>query len=162
MAMKSYLAKDPGSARSWALIDVEGRPLGRVATRIADILRGKHRPTFTPHVDAGEFVVVVNADKVKLTGRKETQKLYQRYSGYRDGLKKIPASVVRQHHPDRLIRLAVKGMLPHNTLSRKLETRLKVYAGPDHPHAAQNPRKVDLGKIASRALRTRPRRAGRE
>ena len=142
--MKTYLAKDPGDGRGWVVVDAADKPLGRLAVKIADVLRGRHRPTFTPHVDTGDFVVVVNAEKVKLSGRKETKKIYHRFSGYRGGLKKIPASVVRQRHPDQLIRLAVKGMLPNNNLSRKLAVRLKVYAGPEHPHAAQNPRRVEL------------------
>ena len=141
--MKSFQAKDPGEARDWLLVDAAERPLGRVAVKIADALRGKDRPTYTPHVDTGVFVVVVNADKVKLTGRKEDQKLYQRYSGWRGGLKKVPASAVRERHPDRMIKQAVKGMLPGNTLSRGMLSRLKVYAGATHPHEAQQPRAVE-------------------
>ena len=142
--MKTFVAKDPGTARGWVLVDAENKPLGRLAVRIADILRGKTKATFTPHVDTGDFVVVVNAEKVKLSGKKDEQKIYRRYSGYRGGLKEIKASVVRERHPDRLIRLAVRGMLPKNNLSRKLFRRLKVYPGDQHPHAAQNPQKVDL------------------
>lgn len=118
--------------------------MGRLAVKIANILRGKNKVTFTPHVDTGDFVVVINAEKVKLTGRKDEQKIYQRYSGYRGGLKEIKASVVRERHPDRLIKLAVKGMLPKNNLGRKVFGRLKVYAGGGHPHTAQNPQKVGL------------------
>lgn len=142
--MKTFLPKDPGDDRAWLLVDAQDKPLGRLAVKIADILRGKNKATFTPHVDTGDFVVVVNAEKVKLTGRKNEQKIYQRYSGYRDGLREIKASVVRERHPDRLIKSAVKGMLPKNNLSRKMFTRLKVYAGNQHPHAAQNLRKVEL------------------
>lgn len=142
--MKTFLPKDPGNDRSWLLVDAQDKPLGRLAVKIANILRGKNKVTFTPHVDTGDFVVVINAGKVKLTGRKDEQKIYQRYSGYRGGLKEIKASVVRERHPDRLIKLAVRGMLPKNNLSRKLFRRLKVYAGDRHPHAAQNPRKVEL------------------
>jgi len=137
--MKTFLPKDPGAQRAWLLIDAAGQPLGRLAVRIANLLRGKHKPIFCPQVDTGDFVVVINAEKVKLTGRKETQKLYDRFSGYRSGLKRIPAAVVRARHPDRLIRLAVRGMLPKNHLGRKMFRRLKVYAGAEHPHTAQKP-----------------------
>ena len=141
--MKSYIAKDPGADRAWYLVDAEGEPLGRLAVRIANILRGRNKPTYTPHVDTGDFVVVVNAEKVKLTGRKEEQKMYQRYSGHRGGLKKTKASVVRAKHPDRMIQQAVKGMLPRNTLSRRMFSRLKVYAGAEHPHDAQAPARIE-------------------
>ncbi len=140
--MKSFVAKDPGENREWLLIDAEGKVLGRLAVEIARALRGKDKPTFTPHIDTGAFVVVVNAEKVKLTGRKDVQKIYQRYSGYRDGLKRTPVAEMRKRHPDRIIRQAVHGMLPKNTLSRLTLSRLKVYAGAEHPHAAQQPRKV--------------------
>ena len=143
--MRSFIAKDPGADRDWYVVDATGKSLGRVAVGIANILRGRNKPTFTPHVDTGDFVVVVNAEKVKLTGRKEEQKVYQRYSGYRGGLKETPAGVVRQRHPDRLIRMAVKGMLPKNNLSRRAFSRLKVYAGETHPHEAQKPEPVEVG-----------------
>lgn len=142
--MKTFLPKDPGQNRDWVLVDAQDKPLGRLAVKIADILRGKNKAIFTPQVDTGDFVVVINADKIKLTGRKEEQKLYQRYSGFRGGLKKIKASVVRERHPERMIETAVRGMLPKNNLSRKSFGRLKVYAGDKHPHAAQGPRKVEL------------------
>ena len=137
--MKTFLPKDPGANRAWFIVDAAGRPLGRVATQIANLLRGKDKVTFTPQVDMGDFVVVVNAAQVKLTGRKETQKTYQRYSGYRSGLKEIPASALRQKHPEWMVSLAVKRMLPKNNLSRNVFRRLKVYAGDQHPHAAQCP-----------------------
>ena len=137
--MKTTLPKDPGQDRDWYLVDASGEPLGRLAVKIADVLRGKNKPTFTPHVDTGAFVVVVNAEKVALTGRKEEQKIYQRYSGYRSGLKEFKASVVRERHPDRMILQAVRGMLPKNKLSRGTFGRLKVYAGGEHPHEAQKP-----------------------
>ena len=142
--MKSFVAKDPGADREWLLVDAQDKPLGRLATKIADVLRGKNKPTYTPHVDTGAFVVVVNAAKVKLSGRKDEQKVYHRYSGYRGGLKEIPVSVMRERHPDRIIKLAVKRMLPKNNLSRHMFTRLKVYAGEAHPHSAQKPREVEL------------------
>jgi len=141
--MKTFLPKDPGDGRKWLLVDADGKTLGRLAVRIADALRGKDRPTFSPQVDTGDFVVVINAEKVKLTGRKEDQKMYKRYSGYRGGLKETKASVLRARHPDRMITLAVRGMLPKNNLCRGMVRRLKVYAGNEHPHEAQGPQKVD-------------------
>jgi large subunit ribosomal protein L13 len=143
--MKSTLAKDPGPERPWVVVDADGLVLGRLAVRIADMLRGKDKPTFTPHVDAGAFVVVVNAEKVKLTGRKEETKVYRRYSGYRGGLKEVTAGTMRAQHPERLIKLAVKGMLPKNRLGRKVFRRLKVYVGEEHPHAAQVGKAVEAG-----------------
>lgn len=121
------------------MIDATDQTLGRLAVRIARILRGKDKPTFTPHLDTGDSVVVINAEKVVLSGRKEEQKIYQRYSGYRGGLKEKTAAQVRKRHPERLIELAVRGMLPRNRLGRQLNRKLKVYAGSEHPHAAQNP-----------------------
>jgi len=141
--MKTTIPKTGARSRDWLVVDAAGKPLGRLAVRIADALRGKNRPDFTPHVDTGDFVVVINAEKVALTGRKNEKKVYRRYSGHRGGLKEIPASVLRQRHPDRLIRLAVKGMLPKNSLSRRMFRRLKVYAGVQHPHAAQHPHAVE-------------------
>jgi large subunit ribosomal protein L13 len=142
--MKSTLGKNPGDEREWLLVDAADKPLGRLAAEVADVLRGKDKPTYTPHIDMGAFVVVVNAEKVKLTGRKEEQKEYQHYTGFRSGLKKTTAAVVRASHPDRMIRQAVRGMLPKNNLSRRAVRRLKVYAGAEHPHEAQNPREVTL------------------
>jgi large subunit ribosomal protein L13 len=137
--MKTFLPREAAVERKWVLMDAEGQSLGRLAVRIANVLRGKHKPIFTPAVDTGDFVVVVNAEKVKLTGKKEEQKIYHRYSGYRGGLKETPAAQVRATHPDWLITLAVRRMLPKNHLSRNVLTRLKVYAGTEHPHAAQKP-----------------------
>ena len=142
--MKTFLPKDPGSNRNWFVVDATDKPLGRLAVAISDILRGKNKPTFSPQVDTGDFVVVVNAEQVKLTGRKNDQKIYQRYSGHRGGLKEIKASVMRERHPDRMIHLAVRGMMPKNTLARGMIKRLKVYAGTEHPHEAQNPQALDL------------------
>jgi large subunit ribosomal protein L13 len=142
--MKSFIAKNPGVAREWVVVDAADKPLGRLAAKVADVLRGKDKPTFTPHVDSGSFVVVVNAQKVKLTGRKEDQKIYQHYTGYRSGLKETPASVMRERHPERMIELAVRGMLPKNKLSRKILRHLKVYAGAEHPHEAQGAKAVEL------------------
>jgi large subunit ribosomal protein L13 len=142
--MKSTLGKNPGSEREWLLVDAADQPLGRLAAEVADVLRGKDKPTYTPHIDMGAFVIVVNAEKVKLTGRKDAQKEYQQYSGFRSGLKKTTAAVMRARHPDRMIRQAVAGMLPKNNLSRRAVRRLKIYAGDQHPHEAQNPRAVTL------------------
>jgi large subunit ribosomal protein L13 len=141
--MTTWLPKDPGEKRPWALLDAADKPLGRLAVRIANMLRGKHRPTYSPHVDTGDFVVVINAEKVKLTGKKNEQKEYLRFSGYRSGLRRIRAREMRKRHPDWMIRLAVKRMLPKNHMSRRVIRRLKVYAGAEHPHAAQKPQKAD-------------------
>lgn len=135
--MKTFVAKDPGENRNWWVVDAEEKPLGRLAVGIANVLRGKDKPTYTPHVDTGDFVVVVNAEKVKLTGRKEEKKVYLRYSGHRGGQKSQTAAQLRATHPDRMIKLAVRGMLPRNHIARQMFSRLKVYAGPEHPHAAQ-------------------------
>lgn len=141
--MKTTIIKIEEKDRAWLLIDASNKPLGRLAVKIANALRGKGKPIFAPQVDTGDYVVVLNAAKVKLTGKKEDNKIYQRYSGYRSGQQRIAAHVVRERHPDRLIIQAVKRMLPKNLTSSKVMTRLKVYAGDKHPHLAQNPRKAD-------------------
>jgi len=137
--MQTYNAQSGEIDRSWYVVDASEYELGRLATRLATVLRGKHKPTFTPHVDTGDFVVVLNASKVKLTGRKRTQKLYHRYSGYPGGLASVDAQTVLDTDPERVIRQAVKGMLPKNRLSRQVIKKLKIYGGDDHPHAAQKP-----------------------
>jgi large subunit ribosomal protein L13 len=137
--MKTTIAKADDSARIWYLVDATDKPAGRLAARIAHVLRGKAKPTYTPHVDTGDFVVVVNVEKIKLSGNKDETKIYQHFTGFPDGRKTVPAKVVRARNPGRIIEQAVKGMLPRNRLSRGLITRLKVYAGPKHPHAAQKP-----------------------
>jgi large subunit ribosomal protein L13 len=142
--MKTTLAKESEVNRAWFLVDATDRPVGRLAVKIANVLRGKTKPTYTPHVDTGDFVVVVNAEKVKFTGNKETKKLYTSYSGFPGGLKQIKACDVRAKHPTHLISHAVKNMLPKNHLSRHMFTRLLVYAGKDHPHAAQKPQALAL------------------
>lgn len=142
--MKTTLPDKKNIKREWKLVDADGKILGRLSTEIANILRGRHKPIYTRHLDTGDFVVVVNADKVRLSGRKETDKIYHRYSGYRSGLKEIPAEIMREKHPDQLIRLAVKGMLPKTVLSDSMLRRLKVYPGDNHPHKAQNPAPVEL------------------
>ena len=142
--MKTFLPRDPGTNRSWFIVDANGKCLGRLATKIADILRGKNKVIFSPQVDTGDFVIVINAEKIKLTGKKDQKKMYARYSGFRSGLKETPAFVLRERHPDRIIQLAVKGMLPRNNLNRNLFSRLKIYAGEKHPHAAQKPVEIQL------------------
>jgi large subunit ribosomal protein L13 len=141
MSTKTFqMSKEQGLAdRQWVVVDADGAVLGRLATRIADLLRGKGKPTFTPHVDCGDFVVVINAAQVKLTGNKETAKLYHRHTGYPGGLRTMNASEMRARFPDRLIRNAVVGMLPRNRLGRALADKLKIYPGSQHPHASQQP-----------------------
>ena len=131
-------------AHSWYVADVEGKTLGRAATKIADVLRGKHRPTFTTHADAGDFVVVVNADKVRLTGQKWTKKLYYDHSLFPGGLRTQTAEQLRKRHPTDLVKRAVWGMLPKGPLGRRIYKKLKVYAGAEHPHAAQQPKPLKL------------------
>ena len=137
--MKTYQPKPGEIERRWYVVDASGQILGRLASRIAAVLRGKHKPSFVPHVDVGDFVIVVNAHKIGVTGRKEKNKVYRSHSGYPGGLTVRSLGEVRKRHPDRLLRDAVRGMLPHTTLGRKMILKLKLYAGPDHPHAAQKP-----------------------
>ncbi len=136
---------------AWWIVDLEGETLGRAATRIAHVLRGKHKPTFTPHIDDGDFVVVVNAEKVKLTGRKWEQKTYYRHTGYVGGIKQTTAEELRELHPDRVITKAVKGMLPRGPLGRAQLRKLKVYGGAEHPHTAQQPKKLNLETLLGKA-----------
>ena len=128
----------------WHLIDADGQVLGRIATRAARILQGKHKAVYTPFIDTGDHVVVVNASKVKLTGRKEDQKIYRQHSGYEGGLRETRARIVRQRHPERLIEDAIRGMLPKTKIGEAMYRKLKVYAGPDHPHSAQKPMKLEV------------------
>ena len=137
--MKTFSAKEEDLQRKWFIVDAEGEVLGRLASEISRILRGKHKPIFTPHVDTGDHVIVVNAAKVRLTGKKLKDKVYYWHSGYPGGLKSINAKKLLERKPERIIELAVRGMLPKNKLGRKTFQKLKVYAGPEHPHAAQNP-----------------------
>jgi large subunit ribosomal protein L13 len=136
---RTYVANAADREREWVLIDAAGQTLGRLATQIADILRGKRKPQYTPHVDTGDFVVVVNAERIAVTGNKRAQKLYRRHSGYPGGLKTRTLAQMLERRPEEVLRLAVKGMLPRNRLGRKQLTKLKIYAGPEHPHAAQQP-----------------------
>ena len=143
LEQKSYVLKEKDIKPRWWIVDLEGKTLGRIATRIADVLRGKTRATFTPNTDAGDFVVAINADKIKLTGKKWDDKIYYRHSGYPGGLKERTAKELLAKHPEDLITKAVKGMLPKNFLSAQLLTKLKVYAGSAHPHEAQQPKPFD-------------------
>jgi large subunit ribosomal protein L13 len=142
--MKTYQAKKEELKYQWYLVNAEGKVLGRLASELAKILRGKHKPTFTPHLDTGDFVVVVNAEKVGLTGKKLKDKIYYRHTGYPGGIKEVSAEKLLAKKPTELIRRAVKGMLPKNSLGRQMLRKLKVYAGPDHPHKAQNPVPLEL------------------
>ena len=142
--MRTYTPKAGEITHNWWVVDATGRPLGRLATQIAVILRGKHKPMYTPHLDVGDNVVVVNAKKVVLTGNKADQKTYFRHSGYMGGEKHIPFRRMIETHPERVIELAVKGMLPKNSLGRAIRKKLKVYAGADHPHQGQRPEPLDI------------------
>ena len=139
LSMKTWNAKKETVERRWYVVDADGQTLGRLATRIADTLRGKRKPQYTAHVDTGDFVVVVNAEKVAVTGKKLEQKIYYRHSGYPGGLRQRTLAEELERRPTEVLRKAVKGMLPRNRLARKQLTKLKVYAGPEHPHGAQNP-----------------------
>ena len=143
-AMKTYVANPTDRERNWLIVDATGLTLGRLSTQIADALRGKRKPTYTPHVDTGDFVVVINAEKISVTGNKLANKMYYRHSGYPGGLKSRTLTEMLDRRPEEVIRLAVKGMLPRNRLARKQLTKLKVYAGPDHPHAAQQPQPMEI------------------
>ena len=142
--MSTYMAKVETVERKWYVIDAAGKPLGRVAVAAANILRGKHRPEFTPHVDCGEFVIIVNAEKAVLTGKKLEQKYYRRHSGYIGGLKEVQYKTLMATKPELAMELAVKGMLPHNSIGAKSATRLKVFAGAEHTHAAQKPEAIEV------------------
>ena len=142
--MKTYSAKPGEITREWYLVDAEGKTLGRLATQIADTLRGKRKPQYTPHVDTGDFVVVVNAEKIQVTGNKLDQKRYYRHSGYPGGLRSRTLREQLERRPTEVLRVAVKGMLPKNRLARQQITKLKIYAGPEHPHEAQNPKSLEL------------------
>jgi large subunit ribosomal protein L13 len=142
--MKTYSAKAEDVERKWWLVDLEGKTVGRAASEIATRLRGKHKPIYTPHVDTGDFVVCINADKVVFTGNKERDKMYRKHSGYPGGLKEISAGELLERRPEDVIKYAVQGMLPKNKLASKMIKKLKVYAGADHPHEAQQPEALEL------------------
>ena len=142
--MKTYQAKKEEVDHHWYLVNAEGKVLGRLAAGVAKVLRGKHKPTYTPHVDTGDFIVVVNAGKVSLTGRKLKNKTYYRYTGYPGGIKEMSAEKLLAKKPTEMIRMAVKGMLPKNSLGRQMLRKLKVYTGPNHPHEAQKPVSLEI------------------
>ncbi len=142
--MKTYTPKENEIERVWWIVDAEGHRLGRLATRLAHVLRGKHKPSFTPHLDVGDHIVVINAEKVVLSGKKADQKTYFRHSGYMGGEQHIPFKRMLERHPERVIELAVRGMLPKNTLGRHMRRKLKVYAGSEHPHQGQKPEPLEI------------------
>jgi large subunit ribosomal protein L13 len=142
--VRTFTEKQEDIAREWYVVDAEGETLGRLAATIAPILEGKHKPTYTPHLDCGDFVIIVNADKVRVTGRKLDQKFYYRYSGYPGGLTSVSLRDQLTMHPERVLQAAVRGMLPKNKLGRRMIRKLKVYAGDSHPHKAQQPKPLEL------------------
>ncbi|HCK93781.1 MAG TPA: 50S ribosomal protein L13 [Gammaproteobacteria bacterium] len=142
--MKTFSAKPSDIKRKWLILDAEGKTLGRISTEIARVLRGKHKPEYTPHMDLGDFVIVVNASKVRITGNKFNDKMYYRHTGYPGGIRGMNFKKLVAEHPDRVIELAVKGMLPKNALGRAMYRKLKVYAGAEHPHAAQQPEEMKI------------------
>lgn len=150
MERRTYSAKPSEVTRRWFVVDAEGKTLGRLATAIAATLRGKNKPMYTPHIDTGDFVIVLNAGKVRVTGNKETDKFYYRHSDYPGGLKTTSLKDVRARHPERIIESAVRGMLPRNTLGKAQFRKLKIYTGTDHPHGAQSPVTLELDDTASR------------
>lgn len=144
--MKTFVANPETRQRDWYVVDAEGKTLGRLATRIADALRGKRKPEYTPHCDTGDFVVVVNAEKVAVSGDKRASKRYYRHTGYPGGIRSRTLDEMLSRRPEEVVRIAVKGMMPRNRLARRQLTKLKVYAGPDHPHAAQQPKPMEVSK----------------
>ena len=142
--MKTFIAKNETVQRDWYVVDAEGKTLGRLAAELARRLRGKHKPVYTPHVDTGDYLVVVNAEKITVTGKKLQDKMYYRFTGYVGNLKSESLAQALERHPERVLEIAVKGMLPKNTLGRAMYRKLKVYAGPNHPHAAQQPQALEL------------------
>jgi len=142
--MKTFMAKAEKVERKWYVVDAKGKTLGRLSSEIAKILRGKHKPIYTPHVDTGDFVIVINAEKIELTGRKMDKKVYRHHTGYPGGLKEVTFKQMIEKKPTMVIYQAVKGMLPHNSLGRKMLKKLRVYAGPVHPHEAQKPEALEL------------------
>lgn len=141
---QTYMANESNIERKWFVVDAEGQTFGRLSSEVASILRGKYKPTFTPHVDTGDYVIIINADKIEFTGKKATDKVYYTHSGYTGGIKSITAGELREKNPVRLMEKAIQGMLPKNPLGRKQAKKLFVYAGSEHPHAAQNPENYEL------------------
>ena len=142
--MKTFVPKEEDIEKTWYVIDAEGKTLGRLASKVATVLRGKHKPYFTPHMDLGDHVVVINAEKIHVTGKKAQQKVYSHHTGYPGGLRQVNFETLQRTQPEQIIMKAVWGMLPHNRLGRKLLKKLRVYAGPEHPHQAQRPQTLDV------------------
>lgn len=142
--MSSFIQKPAEVERKWYVVDAEGKTLGRLASQVAAILRGKNKPTFTPHVDGGDYVIVINAEKVAVTGKKRSEKIYKRHTGYPGGLRELTFEQLLEKHPEEIVRHAVKGMMPTGKLGRQMFKKLKVYAGPQHGHAAQKPENLDV------------------
>ena len=142
--MKSFIAKPAEVERKWYVVDADGKTLGRLASEVASVLRGKNKPTFTPHVDCGDYVIVINAEKVVVTGKKRAEKIYKKHTGYPGGLREITFDKLQQKKPEEIIRHAVKGMLPDGKLGRQMFKKLKVYAGAEHPHTAQKPETLEI------------------
>ena len=142
--MKSFIAKPAEVERKWYVVDAEGKTLGRMASEIASVLRGKNKPIYTPHVDCGDYVIVINAEKVEVTGKKRKEKIYKRHTGYPGGLREMTFEQMLEKHPTEVVRHAVKGMMPNGKLGRQMYKKLKVYAGPEHDHAAQKPEVLDI------------------
>ena len=142
--MKSFIAKPAEVERKWYVVDADGKTLGRLASEVASVLRGKNKPTFTPHVDCGDYVIVINAEKVAVTGKKRNEKIYKKHTGYPGGLREITFDKLQQKKPEEIIRHAVKGMLPDGKLGRQMFKKLKVYAGAEHPHTAQKPETMEI------------------
>ncbi len=140
--MKSTLAKPLEVERKWYVVDASDQVVGRLATNVASVLRGKHKPTFTPNVDTGDYVIIVNAEKVRLTGNKELKKVYVHHTGFPGGRREIPYAEMKEKHPERILEKAIKGMLPHNSLGRQMARKLKIYVGPEHKHEAQMPEEL--------------------
>ena len=149
--MPTFTPKPADITRAWHVVDADGLVLGRVATQVATLLRGKHKPTYAPHVDGGDFVIVINAEKIALTGNKRENKLAYRHSGYPGGLRAVAYSDLLEKHPERAIEKAVRGMLPKSSLARQQLTKLKVYAGAEHPHAAQQPKPFEITQVSQQA-----------
>ena len=142
--MSSFIQKPAEVERKWYVVDAEGKTLGRMASAVAAILRGKNKPTYTPHVDCGDYVIIINADKVAVTGKKRQEKIYKRHTGYPGGLRELTFEQLMEKHPEEVVRHAVKGIMPNGKLGRKMFKKLKVYAGPEHDHAAQKPEVLDI------------------
>ena len=144
MTDRTFTPRSGDIERQWFVVDAAGQTLGRLATQIASVLRGKHKPTYSPHMDVGDHIIVINADKIQVTGRKAEQKVYYRHTGYPGGIRSTPYARMLERHPERILRTAVWGMLPHNVLGRQVFKKLRVYKGPEHRHAAQQPQVLDL------------------